>query len=334
VNSIDVIMATHRNDAFLKEALESVKNSLGVEVRIILIDDRESDSSPLPEEIVDVILKTRGGVGFEAAVNLAVPHILSEFVTVLGSDDLVTPDRFKRQISRLEETGGNLSLCKLQKFDKKGFCPSLTGQVLGKKYSPKVLMIAPIGCDGSWLAREQWWKENAWFKEPDSDWALGLRVMMDSSIAYVPDGLYLYRMHLNQITRSSVEGKRLTETVYSDWVEQNRRMQLPPLSKEEFAHLLNPAQRKDTTLDLRNLSKWFNSYLKILTPRELINLRQVIGRKAIHLQLQTIKPIFGVKMAILQILAVPALAFDIFRINFKHLKGGNSELRSRIWLDS
>ena len=334
MNSLDVIIATHRNDSFLKEALNSVKNSVGVVARVILIDDRETDISPLPEDLIDVVIKTCGGIGFEASVNLALPHILSEFVTVLGSDDLVTPDRFIRQISRLEETGGNLSICKLRKFDGRGFYPSLTGRVMGKNYSPKVLMIAPIGSDGSWLARKQWWKENACFKAHDSDWALGLRVMMLTSIAYVPKGLYLYRMHMNQITRRSIEAIRLTETVFPDWVEQNERMKLPALSKQEFSYLLNPAKSKNTGLELENISKWLNSYLRTLTCKELIILQQVIGRKAIHLQLQTVKPIFGVKILILQILALPALALDILRINFMHLKGGYSELRSRIWVDS
>jgi glycosyltransferase involved in cell wall biosynthesis len=334
VNSLDVIIATHRNDDFLKEALNSVKSSAGVVIRIILIDDRKTDISPLPVELVDVILKTSGGVGFEASVNLALPHIFSDFVTVLGSDDLVTSDRFIRQISLLEESGGDLSLCKLRKFDGRGFYPSLSGQVLGKEYSPKVLMIAPIGSDGSWLARKQWWKENVRFKEPDSDWALGLRVMMLTSISYVPDGLYLYRMHLNQITRSSGEGIRLTQTVFSDWVEQNESLKLPALSEEEFALLLNPAKGKNTALELGNLSKWLNGYLRILTCRELLILRQVIGRKAIHLQLQSMKPIFGVKIILLQILALPALAVDVLRIRLKHLRGGNRELRSRIWMDT
>jgi glycosyltransferase involved in cell wall biosynthesis len=334
VKSIDVIIATHRNDAFLKEALDSVKNSIGVEVRVILVDDRKLDRSPLPVEDTDVILKTSGGIGFEAAVNLALPHIVSNFVTILGSDDLVTPDRFIRQISYLEATGGSLSLCRLQKFDEKGSYPSLRGRLLGKKYSPKILLIAPIGSDGSWLALQQWWKENALFRKPDSDWALGLRVMMDSSIAYVPDGLYQYRMHPNQVTRSSEEGNRLIETVYSDWVEQNKRMKLPSLQKDEFAHLVDPSKARITNIDLANLSKWFNCYLKNLTLRELISLRQIIGRKAIHIQLQTLRPVFGIKISILQILALPALGFDILRICLQHLEGGNSELRSRIWVDS
>jgi hypothetical protein len=252
----------------------------------------------------------------------------------MGSDDLVTPDRFLRQISLLEKTDANLSLCKLQKFDDKGIYPSLTGQVRGMKYSPKVLMIAPIGSDGSWVARQQWWKDNVWFKEPDSDWALGLRVMMDASIAYLPDDLYLYRMHLNQITRSLLEGNRLTETVYSDWLKQNTKMQLPPLSKQEFAHLLNPTKGKNIVVDHKNLSKWFNCFLTDLTFRELINLRQVIGRKAIHLQIQTAMPIFGVRIFVLEILALPALALDFLRICLVHIRGGNSELRSRIWMDS
>jgi glycosyltransferase involved in cell wall biosynthesis len=334
LKSIDVIIATHRNDAFLKKALDSVKNSIGVEVRVIIVDDRKLDRSPLPVEDTDVTLRTSGGVGFEAAVNLALPHIVSNFVTILGSDDLVTPDRFIRQISHLEATGGSLSLCRLKKFDEKGSYPSLTGRLLGKKYSPKILLIAPIGSDGSWLARQQWWKENALFRKPDSDWALGLRVMMESSIAYVPDGLYLYRMHPNQITRSSEEGNRLIETVYSDWIEQNKKMKLPSLLKDELAHLVDPSKTRSANIDLANLSKWFNCYLKNLTLRELISLRQVIGRKAIHIQLQTVRPVFGIKMSILQILALPALGFDVLRICLKHLQGGNSELRSRIWVDS
>ena len=333
MKSIDVIIPTHRNDSFLREALLSVKKSQNVNIRIILVDDRTLDETLLPKELVDVVIKTTGGVGFENALNLACPEILSEFVAVMGSDDLVAPDKYIKQITHMEKLGANLSLCRLQKFGRRGTEPSLVGEILGKRYFPKVLLVAPIGSNGSWVARQSWWKENVVFGAQDSDWALGLRIMMDTSIAYIPESLYFYRMHPNQMTRNGFEGSRLVETVYKDWITRSEDLDLPSLSKKEFSCLLNPGLSKTLKVDLRILSKWFTCFLKELSFRELVGLRRILGRKAIHLQLQTSRPLFGILVFFFGIIALPALLLDLLRVGLNRLKGDGNELRSRIWVD-
>ena len=333
MKSIDVIIPTHRNDSFLREALLSVKRSQNVSIRIILIDDRTLDDTLLPQELVDVIVKTPGGVGFENAINFASSVILSEFVAVMGSDDLVAPDKYIKQITQLEKLDANLSLCRLQKFGSQGTQPSMVGEILGKQYFSKILLVAPIGSNGSWVARRSWWKENVVFRVQDSDWALGLRIMMDTSIAYIPESLYFYRMHPSQMTRIGFEDKRLVETVYQDWSIRNEDLNLPSLSKSEFNCLLNPGLSKALKVDLRIISMWFTCFLKELTFRELVGLRRILGRKAIHLQLQTTRPLFGILVFFFEFMALPALLVDIFRVGLNRFKGDNSELRSRIWVD-
>ena len=96
---------------------------------------------------------------------------------------------------------------------------------------------------------------------------------------------------------------------------------------------MNPGLSKALKVDLRIISMWFTCFLKELTFRELVGLRRILGRKAIHLQLQTTRPLFGILVFFFEFMALPALLVDIFRVGLNRFKGDNSELRSRIWVD-
>jgi hypothetical protein len=119
----------------------------------------------------------------------------------MNSDDWSSPDRFIKQISALERSGGDFSICALKKF--KGFRIShaLLGELHGDHYDPRVLLLGAYGANATWLSTRKAWIEKVKFEESDiSDWLSSFRILPIVSPLYVNENLYWYRQHDEQTT--------------------------------------------------------------------------------------------------------------------------------------
>ena len=107
---VDVILPFNKLDDYLLPAIKSVFASLGVQVRLILVDDRldSSDSIPdLPGQNI-VILRTAER-GYGNAISVGLREVSSEFFALMNADDLVHPNRLNHQIRDLVKTNSELS---------------------------------------------------------------------------------------------------------------------------------------------------------------------------------------------------------------------------------
>ena len=331
--TVDILVAFHRNDEFLQKALESVRNSKKVTIRIILIDDRVSDNSLPPIQAGDLLLKTRGGEGFEAAINYGCEKLNSDYIAILGSDDITDENRLDSQIKQIQKDDAELSICKIQKFRSTSHLPTLTGKILGNIYIKQVLLLAPVGADGTWVGKRAWWEKNISFNKIDNDWALALRVFDGTRITYTTEAKYFYRMHKNQITRSKKQISIQVESVYPEWVKYANHLGLPILNMPEFLYLLSrDFLGKDERSRLQVLI-WLRTYWQTLNSSERKGLREVYGRKLIFLG--ALMKLKGVSPAqyLLSVRAIPSLALDLLRLFLVMAKGGWNDFRPRIWMD-
>lgn len=104
---LSLIMPIHGSAPFLIDTIRSVFNSEGVEIDFILVLDRCTNSefhevirnSP-PNMEVKVINSSLPGI--VPALNLGITVANYELIARLDSDDLITPERFLKQIELLE----------------------------------------------------------------------------------------------------------------------------------------------------------------------------------------------------------------------------------------
>lgn len=108
VNQLSLVMPVHGPAPFLTAAIESVYKSADVGIEFILILDRCTNSefqkviedSPAHVEMKVIVSALPGIV---PALNLGITKSRNELIARLDSDDLVTPERFLRQIQFLHE---------------------------------------------------------------------------------------------------------------------------------------------------------------------------------------------------------------------------------------
>ena len=104
---LSLIMPAHGSAPFLNEAIESVFKSRDVEIEFILVLDRCTNSDFLevirvspPNIKVKVINSISPGI--VPALNLGIAAAKNELIARLDSDDLVTPERFLKQVEFLD----------------------------------------------------------------------------------------------------------------------------------------------------------------------------------------------------------------------------------------
>jgi hypothetical protein len=122
--SVTVIIAVHNTATYLKEAVDSALDSVGVDVRVIIVDDASTDgSAEIAREIsnndsrVTSILNQKN-MGAYFCRNIGILNSKTEFLAFLDSDDIQTQDRLIKQIlPLLEDPFLKATYCSARRWD-------------------------------------------------------------------------------------------------------------------------------------------------------------------------------------------------------------------------
>jgi glycosyltransferase involved in cell wall biosynthesis len=208
MDEIDVILPVGQNHKYLKAAIDSVHNSLGVRTRLIVIDNTETGLKDLGALIKknDVIVREPIR-GFASAINasLADGLVVSDFTAIMNSDDICHPLRFISQINVLKHTSTQLNICRVQNFRGNNLTEPFFGEFEYSFYHPLLLAYGAYGIEPTWCAISSWWIKNSkrdTLIHPDVvDLECGMRVFPHTQISTVPKRLYFYRKHRKQMSR-------------------------------------------------------------------------------------------------------------------------------------
>jgi len=253
--SIDVILPFHRSDIFLKLALNSVNQSVGVRANLILIDDR----SEYQELSFDTTVRT-GGLGYAAAINAARPFLRSKFCALMNSDDLVHPQRFIKQVAALQKSGKSISVTRMRKF-KNSNCPifMLGGNPRFDKFNKEAQLITSFYSNASWLMSTDFWTSIGDIEDfgNGSDWAWGVK-LFDKTVPFIhPEVLYFYRSHKNQTTQNE---NTLDPQLAVIWGELNLRFGLPELPPFIGINMALPGSKVNLETELDQILFWTSEF--------------------------------------------------------------------------
>jgi hypothetical protein len=276
LSTIDIIFPFHRVDKNLTEALNSVRASTGVRVKLIAIDDRRDRSAPINFEPI----ASTGGIGYEKCINFAKKYLTSEYTALMNSDDLVQPHRFAAQIDSLDRSGLDISVTRLKKINSRGISTfMLGGNPRINKYIPGLSLISSHYANASWLTKSDFWFSNIQFDEQGigSDWVTGLKLFQKHEPAVMTEALYLYRKHSQQITKLTEFSKNSFEDA---WTECNAEMGLPHVRADFGLKIVFPqflkSNKEYSDEDLLNLKEWIKQFRNcypdfdsVLAPRVL-----------------------------------------------------------------
>ena len=233
---VSVILPWHRPDSLLDNAIESVKNSANVRVQLILIDDRVEPTED--RWGAQSHLRTYGG-GYENAINCAKEFIEGDFTSLMNSDDLISPHKFRHQIDALYRDEARLNITRLTKMTERGKVKS-TNNRNPRSDSPvrESLLFSSDLANATWLADSLYWKEMVNFEllGNGSDWLLAAKLSGDiEKWSYLDEGLYFYRQHPKQITSAR---HPISSSIEQEWDNLNIELALPELDGTIGARLI------------------------------------------------------------------------------------------------
>jgi glycosyltransferase involved in cell wall biosynthesis len=208
--NVDIIIPFHRNDELLQQAINSAKSSIGINPRLVLVNDTGKTITwkELGLESTDLLLNSVEK-GYVEALKTGVNATTAEFVAFLDSDDLTHPNRICIQITKMREDDVDYvsgRLCKFGKSIKKSKNRSPLGDIPECSDPRLVLLLGPHGADSTILAKgtsiRKFFSSHSTYPAAIADYGWMLSVLsLGQTISHEPSAVYYYRSHGQQISR-------------------------------------------------------------------------------------------------------------------------------------
>lgn len=112
---VSVLVPSYNNGQWLSRAIHSALSQEDVDVEVLVIDDGSSDDSVAIACRIATsapavrVIPLRRNFGCYYARNVGLVHATGDYVTILDSDDIMSPRRILRQLEALETTPGAIA---------------------------------------------------------------------------------------------------------------------------------------------------------------------------------------------------------------------------------
>ncbi len=118
---LSVIIPAYNGEKFLAETLDCVLNQTLKSVQIVIVNDGSTDSTAdiiaeYAKKHSNILPITQPNSGVSAARNNGIRNASGEYLLFLDTDDVFTPDSFELMCDKLDKTGADIAICRVQRF--------------------------------------------------------------------------------------------------------------------------------------------------------------------------------------------------------------------------
>lgn len=207
---ISVILATHNNEKYIRDSIESILNQTYSDFELIIIDDASTDSTKDVIETINderiIYLRNEENKGLPYSLNRGLMITKGDYIARMDGDDISLPTRFEEQLSYMEEHT-NIAMCGCiwKEFGRSNYLNKLPEDTQALKVNS--LFYSPLA-HSSWFIRSSVLKEdniryNNSFRSAQ-DYEFIYRILKKYKIACVQKVLLMYRVHTKSITGQTI----------------------------------------------------------------------------------------------------------------------------------
>jgi len=287
--TIDVIIPFHAVDNHLISSIKSVKESKGIKVRIIAVND---SGNLVSEQSIGLdsfdVLVTSFGKGYLDALATGVTQIDSTFVGFQDSDDFTDPWRFFHQVEFLQSGDFDLVTGQVIKTNLKGqriANASILGKIPRSLSAQQKLIFGPHGADSSMVTKasviNETWHIHRRFSPAFADYGWLLAISPQLKIGHCHDAKYFYRSHEFQMSRkikNSFEWNQLSKLWIRNFLDtlkiKNSNLAIMVQSTENYENV--------------SLAIAFPSVLPVLTRMERLLLCDIISEMLVDFEFENV----------------------------------------------
>lgn len=218
--TISVIIPTYNRASLLNRSIKSVLNQTFHDFELIVVDDGSTDNT---KELINEFMKNDPRIryiwqensgGPTKPINAGIKKSKGDYITILGSDDEILPEKLEKQIKKFDSVSKNVGLiyCGLQYIPEnknkqsKTIIPKLRGNLF-----TELLKGSFIGGITPLIKKECFQKLGLFDTSLPSgeDWDMWIRISKNYEFDYVPEALAIYHIHGKQISANfndTIEG--------------------------------------------------------------------------------------------------------------------------------
>lgn len=273
---VSVIMSIYNtNSKVLKKAIDSILKQTYSNFEFIIIDDAsENDYSEFISKFEDKRIKfhrNKINKGLTVNLNIAIDMAKGEYIARMDADDVSMEDRFKKQVSYLDNNP-NIGVL--------GTSAITVGnriKVLNKKYRNHEIIKSRLIVDSALvhptvMIRSELLKDNKYDENcvTAQDYELWSRLIWKTEFANLKDILLKYRVHKEQISV-----KRSTEQTKTANIARTRMIGKikKDITEEQLSLFMRNIDSEEELLEVRNLCNDLlsqNSIKKVYSHEELV----------------------------------------------------------------
>ena len=268
---VSVIVPVYNVAQYLDMCLQSISNQTYENIEVLLIVGKSNDdSAEICKEWCGKDCRFRyireaiSGLG--NARNQGVQEAAGEYLVFIDSDDYVLDTYIEKLYTAIKNNNADIAECDFyrNKGDESNMAYSNSTKVMGRVLSKEEKLI--IGAVTTWkiMAKKSFWKENNLYQMnlgAEDYISYPFIIYSAKKIAYVNEGLYVYRMNATiSLSKSLIVRKNLYKSM---------EVMLEKIKREDWYD-----EKKDTIKNyvLRHISRWLspivssvdeNAYMKI-----------------------------------------------------------------------
>lgn len=230
---VSVLMPAYNSEKYIAEAIDSILNQTFTDFEFIIINDGSTDNTAkiirnyARKDLRIRFINNRQNRGFIKRLNDCLDLASGEYVAKMDSDDISLPTRLEKQVEFLDSHPDiGMVGCGLQAFDKGDFIkthPAKIGLVDALIEIPTTIF----------MARRSLIEQNKLRFNPDfiacEDYEFYAQFIKHANIANIPDVLYKYRWHGNNISikKRDIQSKntKLVQQELAQHLTYNIKMQ-------------------------------------------------------------------------------------------------------------
>ncbi|RKE49212.1 glycosyltransferase family 2 protein [Sphingobacterium detergens] len=202
IPTVTVLMAAYNSERYISQAIKSILNQTYANFELLIIDDGSTDGTIEQINTFDdnriKLLQNENNQGVVYTRNRAIEEAIGEFIAIMDSDDIATPNRLEILLNKFNKQpqlaliGSHASI-----IDSNGH---LTGQQIKVETDPQLLryrlFFGNSFAHSSVMIRTSVFREFGGYRLPlAEDYDLFLRISTKYPVLNLDEALLLYREH-------------------------------------------------------------------------------------------------------------------------------------------
>ena len=256
--AISVVMPAYNHERYVIPALDSILAQTYANVEVIVVDDGSTDATGALLDDYAARCRTHAltivhqpNAGAHEAINHGLALARGEAIAIMNSDDLYAPTRLQRMLQEMDRRQAGFAFSDTRFIDDDGheidekdpYVRTLRRGIEAASKAPDLLYVLVYNniaiSTGNFMFRRELLQRTGGFcaMRVCHDWEFLLSASYETPLAFVPEPLYLYRLHgTNTFSASRVQAAFELEQLQARFFASlgNHPIAADPMALERF----------------------------------------------------------------------------------------------------